>query len=379
LIRVHHLPVFSTKTRKEAEMNHEHVSVEDRKPQTPFPGIPSTQGAPVSPSWISSQPVSEESHELRRKQKIIDRALEKITVRGLCGLQPVKEYLTELYRRNCRPNTLRAHAATIISFLLYLKGCGQERLEAIGREDIGGFVEHAQDLGLKPNTIATRLRGLYSFLKFLVHRGDLSPEVFTRKLRIKLPESLPRAIDPQAVRQMLAVIDHPRDRAIVLVLLRTGMRIGELLDTRLRDVDLNEQKIEIMEAQKTRVGRVVYLSEDACAVLRQWFLHRSQKSDYLFHGLGRPRLSYEAIRGRFERYLNQAGLADSGYSLHSLRHTFASELLNAGMRLECLQQLLGHSCIEMTRRYARLTDITRREEYFRAMALIEKGGLNGHY
>ncbi len=57
----------------------------------------------------------------------------------------------------------------------------------------------------------------------------------------------------------------------------------------------------------------------------------------------------------------------------------ASELLNAGMRLECLQQLLGHSSIEMTRRYARLTDVTRKEEYFRAMEKIEKDGVHGDY
>ena len=71
-------------------MNPEHVSVEDRKPQISFPGIPPTQGSPVFPSWTPSQPVSEESHERRRKQKIIDRALEKITDRGLCGREPVK-------------------------------------------------------------------------------------------------------------------------------------------------------------------------------------------------------------------------------------------------------------------------------------------------
>ena len=85
------------------------------------------------------------------------------------------------------------------------------------------------------------------------------------------------------------------------------------------------------------------------------------------------------MRCRFERYLSQAGLSESGYTLHSLRHTCASELLNAGMRLECLQQLLGHSSIEMTRRYARLTDVTRKEEYFRAMAQIEKDGVHGDY
>ena len=90
-------------------------------------------------------------------------------------------------------------------------------------------------------------------------------------------------------------------------------------------------------------------------------------------------LTYEAARSRFVKYLAKAGLSNKGYTLHALRHTFASELLNAGMRLECLQQLLGHSSIEMTRRYARLTDNTRREEYFKAMQIIESGGVHGHY
>jgi hypothetical protein len=73
----------------------------------------------------------------------------------------------------------------------------------------------------------------------------------------------------------------------------------------------------------------------------------------------------------FGKYLEKANLSHKGYSLHCLRHTCATELLNAGMRLECLQQLLGHSTVEQTRRYARLTDKTREQEYFRAMARIE--------
>jgi site-specific recombinase XerD len=110
-----------------------------------------------------------------------------------------------------------------------------------------------------------------------------------------------------------------------------------------------------------------------------WLSQRDPAKERLFYGRGRERLSYTAIRMRFGKYLEAAGLAHKGYSLHCLRHTCATELLNAGMRLECLQQLLGHSSIEMTRRYARLTDNTRREEYFRAMAIIEKGELYGHY
>lgn len=90
-------------------------------------------------------------------------------------------------------------------------------------------------------------------------------------------------------------------------------------------------------------------------------------------------MSYSTARSRFRRYLKQAGLGEKGYTVHCLRHTFASELLNAGMRLECLQQLLGHQDIEVTRRYARLTDRTREEEYFQAMTIIERGGIHGTY
>jgi len=90
-------------------------------------------------------------------------------------------------------------------------------------------------------------------------------------------------------------------------------------------------------------------------------------------------MCYSTARTLFFKYLKKAGLGHKGYTVHYLRHTFASELLNAGMRLECLQQLMGHQDIEVTRRYARLTDRTREEEYFRAMAVIEKGGVDGDY
>lgn len=90
-------------------------------------------------------------------------------------------------------------------------------------------------------------------------------------------------------------------------------------------------------------------------------------------------MSYTTARIVFEEYLKRAGLFRKGYSLHCLRHSFASELLNAGMRLEYLQELLGHDSIEVTRRYARLTNKTRREEYFRVMTMIEKGEIDGSY
>ena len=309
----------------------------------------------------------------------IEKCLKQLGQQELLGGPYVKDYMYGLKRRNCRPNTLRSYFTTLIVFLSYLKEKGRTYLETITRDDLSGFIEHEQDRGMQPKTVSTRLRLLYAFVSYLVDREVVHPDLLKRKIRVKVPEALPRALDPEDVQQLLAVIKQSRDRALILVLLRTGMRIGELLATRMSEVNLREKQIIIREAQKTRVGRVAYLSKDACEALTVWLHQRDPAKERLFYGQGRLRLSYTAVRVRFTKYLEEAGLVHKGYSLHGLRHTCATELLNAGMRLECLQQLLGHSSIEMTRRYARLTDNTRREEYFRAMAIIEKGEPYGHY
>jgi site-specific recombinase XerD len=110
-----------------------------------------------------------------------------------------------------------------------------------------------------------------------------------------------------------------------------------------------------------------------------WLAIRDSREEMLFYSCRRPVLCYAAVRNRFKNYLEKAGLAGKGYTIHCLRHTFASEMLNAGLRLEVLQQLLGHSSLEVTRQYARLTDRTREDEYFKAMTVIERGEIHGRY
>ncbi len=241
------------------------------------------------------------------------------------------------------------------------------------REDIEAFTESMQDRGLKPNTVSTKLRIIYAFVRFLIEEKVLGYELLERRIKIKLPDRLPRAIDPEDLKQLLSVIDKVRDRAMILLLLRTGMRIGELLQTRVHDVDLNNQRILIYEADKNGAGRVAYYSDDAEEALLSWLRIRNTINENLFYGQGRSSLSYEAARCMFNKYLEKAGLYHSGYTLHCLRHTFATELLNARMPLECLRVLLGHSSLEVTRIYARLTDKTREHEYFMAMERILQG------
>jgi integrase/recombinase XerD len=314
-----------------------------------------------------------------RARRVLDGLLEGLRASGLAGTEHAEEYLRHLYRRNRRPNTLRTSFAAMKSFLAFVQEAGKTHLEMITREDLEAFVEHEQDRGLAALSVKTRLGQVRAFLRFAVEAQTVRVEVLSRPIRIQVPEALPRAMDPEDVKRLIGAIDHIRDRAMVLVLLRTGMRIGELLETRVEDVELSERRILIWEAQKNRVGRVVYLSDDARDALMDWLRSRDVRKDVIFYGMGRETMSYTAARMRFHGYLEKAGLRHKGYSLHSLRHTFATGLLNAGMRIECLQQLLGHSNLEITRRYARLSDRTREEEYFKAMATIERGPSDGRY
>jgi integrase/recombinase XerD len=271
---------------------------------------------------ISTPPIS-------TRRRVLEHILDKISQSDLPCKDYFTDYLRHKYRKNCRPNTLRIVDISLTQFLSFYRDVGKHHLEQMAREDIEAFVEHLQDRNLKPNSVRTRMCAVYAFVHFLIEKKVVGYELLERRIKLKLPDRLPRAIDPEDLNQLLSVIDHVRDRAMILLLLRTGMRIGELLSTKVDDVDLMDQKILIYEADKTSA--------------------------------------------MFNRYLEKAELMYSGYTLHCLRHTFATDLLNARMRLECLRVLLGHTNLEVTRRYARLTDKTREQEYFSAMERIVKG------
>jgi integrase/recombinase XerD len=240
------------------------------------------------------------------------------------------------------------------------------------KRDLEKFVEHEQDRGMKLSTVRLRLAVIKAFMRFMIEQGVVEEDVFPWKLKIKRPEVLPRAMDPEDVERLLATIVGIRDRAMILLLLRPGMRIGELLSTRVIDVIMQERKILIYEADKNQRGRVVYFSDDAKEALEAWLKKRKPRVELLFYGHKAQALSYPAARMVFVKYLEKAGLSDKGYSLHCLRHTYATDLLNARMPMECLEKLMGHSRLEVTMRYAMLSDRTKEEEYFKAMAIIER-------
>ena len=191
--------------------------------------------------------------------------------------------------------------------------------------------------------------------------------------------SLPKSIEPDDLKRLLKKRFTPQPKCMLLLLLRTGMRISELLALEPKDVKIKQRKILINRGSKTGDGRVVYISDDALVALKKWLKIRDSKRQFLFYSSNREKMSYATARTIFCDCLKKSYLKKKGYTLHCLRHTFASELLSAGIPLESLQILMGHSSLEVTRRYARLTNIALKQDYFEAMQVIESGGINGTY
>jgi site-specific recombinase XerD len=334
-----------------------------------------------------AEPIANESvlseGEVLREQPLSPTLIDRILQRLSCVELPAKEhfecYMRYKWRVNHKPRTLASSFTSVMLFLDFYGKSGKSEIEKIERVDLEAFIEHEQDRGLRISTVRTRLACIIAFLHFLMEQEVVPGSLLRRGIKLKLPDVLPRAINPSDVRKLLCVIEDIRDRALFLLLLRTGMRIGEALGLKLNDLDIKGRKVHLFEGEKNSMGRVVYLSDDALFAIKLWLRRRDKSKEFVFYGQSNGHLCYSTGRGLFVKYLKKAGLDQKGYTVHCLRHTFASELLNAGMRLECLQQLLGHQDIEVTRRYARLTDTTREEEYFRAMAVIEKGGIDGTY
>ncbi|MBM9515288.1 tyrosine-type recombinase/integrase [Desulfogranum marinum] len=326
---------------------------------------------PTAPSRsIFPEPASE---TVPYKRKILDRWTTRITASGLPGNQLVTAYLHGKYIKNLSHRTIDHAGGVILAFMHFLNKESSSIL-ALTRGDIGAFVEGEQDRGLKTVSIISHLRVVYAFINYLVDQEIVPPEIMNPKIRMQEPDALPKAIPKEDINRILDAIASVRDRALIMLLLRTGMRIGELLEVKVADILLHDQKILLYVGSKNYEGREVYYSADAEQALKQWLRTRDKTRRYLFYGRSDKPLTYASAWNAMRKTLKRADLLDKGYSPHSLRHTFATDMINAGMHVEVLQQILGHQDIEMTLRYARLSDQRKEEDYYRAMAVIQRRG-----
>jgi integrase/recombinase XerD len=260
------------------------------------------------------------SHFSVQKRQLTHRWCSRLTNSKLPGAELAAEYIYGKYIKNLSNDTIKNSSRVILYFLRFLTDQGTT-IYKLTRQDISGYLQHEYGRDLSTQTIVNYLRVVYAFIVFLVDQNVLPHVLLERKFRIKLPDVLPRAIPASDIELLLSAITTVRDKAMILLLLRTGMRIGELLKVKLTDINPNERKILVYLGEKNLQGRAVYYSEDAAQALQQWLDERNSDSAHLFPGyMGRPSISYVAAWSVMRKTLVCAGLEDKGYSLHSLRH-----------------------------------------------------------
>ena len=216
---------------------------------------------------------------------------------------------------------------------------------------------------------------MQGFLTFLRDQGALAQSpIQLPQHQLLIPARLPRPMAEAEVVAFFRVIDALEDRTMFLLMLRCGLRVSEVSGLPWSALDRVQGTLRV-DNRKGQVDRVVYLAPDVAGALQQWQRLQAAAAHYVFPSpmarQGGLPLSVRQIRNRMTCYLKLAGILKA-YSPHSLRHTFATQLLNAGASLEVVKELMGHRSLQMTLRYTRLYDRTKRAQYDQAMARVEQ-------
>ena len=270
-----------------------------------------------------------------------------------------------LKRRNFSLHTVKYYLNIIKQYVVWL----DVPLVQATVEKVDAYIDYLHRKRLHPASINLYLviiRVFYDYLRY-EERVDLTNPV-KRNRRLRVPKPLPRSLRDQEVERLFSVIKGKRDIAMFKLMLRCGLRVEEVSNLCLGDIDLKQRRI-IVQQGKGAKGRVVYISDDAHDALVAYLKIRShyrvkkvflvEKGNYK----GQP-ISIRGIQKRIEYYAKKSGLE---VSCHRLRHTMATQLLNAEAEVETIQDLLGHNWITTTQRYCKVSNLKVQRDYFKAM------------
>jgi integrase/recombinase XerD len=255
-------------------------------------------------------------------------------------------------------NTLDAYRSDLMAVSQWLKGRGGTLAQA-SREDLLAYLAHAAQQGLKPRTTARQLSALRRFFRYRLREGasDFDPTAQIDAPRIG--RSLPKTLSEEDVERLLDAPDAGRpaglrDRAMLEVLYATGLRVSELVNLRLGQVRLDQGLV--MVTGKGNKERLVPMGEAAVDAVQQYLdegrneLLRRKTSDALFPGNRGGAMTRQAFWHNIKRYARVANIRLS-ISPHTLRHAFATHLVNHGADLRTVQMLLGHADLSTTQIY----------------------------
>ena len=275
-------------------------------------------------------------------------------------------YRRSLKRKNYSAHTVKNYGNILDQFMRWLT----VPLSEVTRKEIGVYVDHLLRRRRTPKTIMCHLQTIRLFFDSLIHEEGRPMVNPVTRISLRLPKPLPRHLKDDQVTKLFAVMKDLRDRAMFMLMLRCGLRVEEVAQLTVDAVEYGRRQVFVSNGKGGK-DRVVYMSEDARSALLAYLGKRSSKGKGLFLVQKGPMrgspLSVRGIQKRIEYYARESGL---NVSCHRLRHTMATQLLNADADLATIQDLLGHGQITTTQRYCRVANLKVQRDYYKAMEVV---------
>ena len=287
-------------------------------------------------------------------------------------------YRRYLKRRNYSHHTLKTYLNKLRQFVLWV----DVPIEHVDYHKISTYIDHLMAKRLKPETINCHLKSIRRFYSYLRNEEQIPVNnPVKRGCKLRCSQPLPKHLKDEEVLRFFDVIKNRRDRAMFMLMLRCGLRVEEVANLSLTAIDWRRMRLYVFNG-KGQKDRVVYISHDTYKALAEYVKQRLSlrvKKVFLVQKgphKGKP-LSVRGIQKRMEYYAKKAGLP---VSCHQLRHTMATQLLNADADLVSIQDLLGHSRIKTTQRYCRVSNLKVQRDYFNAMEeVIKRTTMNNNF
>jgi len=260
--------------------------------------------------------------------------------------------------RGLSVNTLAAYRADLTALSRWLEA-RRTTIQRTTRPDLEGFLAGRVQIGARPRSSARQLSSFRRFFRYLVREGALSEDPTAQIAMPKIPRTLPKSLTEDEVESLLAAPDvgdplGHRDRTMLEVLYATGLRVSELVSVRFAQVNTNQGVIRILG--KGNRERLIPLGDESVRWLAEFVqgpraeILLDRQTDFLFPTRRGDRMTRQAFWHIIKRYAAKAGVQKE-LSPHTLRHAFATHLLNRGADLRVVQMLLGHSDLSTTQIY----------------------------
>jgi site-specific recombinase XerD len=277
-------------------------------------------------------------------------------------------YRRFLKRRNVSPNTVKSYLNGLKHFVLWL----DVPIETVTYRKIAEYIDCLLRQRLRPKTINCYLNTVCQFYHYLGEEEGIPIVNPVKKPNImKLPRGLPKHLKDESIEILFKNLKGRRDQAMFALMLRCGLRVEEVAHLSLGNIDLKRRTLLVQDGKGAK-DRIVYISNDALHVLLEYLRVRPAnkvKKVFLVEKgpLTGQSISIRGIQKRMEYYARRTNLR---ISCHHLRHTMATQMLNADADLSTIQDLLGHNSIRTTQRYCRVSNLKVQRDYYKAMEVI---------